>query len=161
MDQEYLKSILSYDAGTGEFRWLAKISNKVIVGGVAGGFNTAGYIVIGIGGRTYYAHRLAWIYTTGAAPRQVDHRDGDRGNNRWLNLRPATNQQNVLNSKRAASNTSGFKGVSWHKGGSKWSAYIILDGRKKHLGLHDTPEAAHAAYLAAAKAAQPEFARAA
>lgn len=160
MDQGSLKSLLDYDPETGIFRWREKVARKVVVGGVAGARNRAGYVVIGIGGDLHYAHRLAFIYMTGNAPRQVDHKDGDRGNNRWNNLRPATHQQNILNSKRAANNTSGFKGVSWHKGAAKWSAYIILDGRKRHLGLHATAADAHGAYLAAAKAAQPEFARA-
>lgn len=160
MDQEYLRSILSYNSQTGEFRWRAKVSRKVVVGSIAGATSKAGYVVIGIAGQLHYAHRLACIYMTGTAPQQVDHKDGDRSNNRWNNLRSATHQQNVLNAKRAANNTSGFKGVSWHKGASKWSAYIILDGRKRHLGLHETAADAHGAYLAAATAAQPEFARA-
>lgn len=161
MKQHDLRRILHYDPATGAFTWAEKTANKVVVGAVAGCTNRAGYIVIGINGKLYYAHQLAWLYQTGEWVERIDHRDGDRSNNRWGNLRPATPQQNALNSRRAASNTSGFKGVSWHKGAGRWSAYIILDGKKRHLGLHDRAEDAHAAYLAAATAVQPEFARAA
>lgn len=158
--QERLQDVLSYDARTGAFEWRSKISKKVVVGSAAGAMNASGYIVIGIGGKIYYAHRLAFIYMTGNAPEIIDHKDGDRANNSWSNLREATSQQNVLNAKLAVNNTSGFKGVSWHRGAGKWSAYIILNERKRHLGLFDNPEHAHDAYLAAARHAQPEFARA-
>lgn len=156
---EKLRSILSYDPSTGHFTWIAKHSKKVVVGSRAGGLNAAGYVVIGIDGECYYAHRLAWFYVTGKLVPQIDHENRRHSDNRWGNLREATHQQNVLNAKVASSNTSGFKGVSWHKGAGKWSAYIILDGRKRHLGLYEDAAEAHQAYMRAAIAAQPEFAR--
>lgn len=160
MNQHDLRRVLNYDPDTGSFTWSEKIGRKVVVGSVAGCLTKAGYIVIGVWGKLYYAHQLAWFYQTGVWSPRVDHRDGDGSNNRWSNLRAASAQQNALNSRRAVSNTSGLKGVSWHKGAGRWSAYIVIDGRKRHLGMHDRPEDAHAAYLAAATAVHPEFARA-
>lgn len=159
MDQSYVRQLLNYDPDTGIFTWRVKHSKKVVAGRVAGGFNVKGYIVIGIDGRCYYAHRLAWLYMTGNWPRQVDHDDNVKHHNWWSNLRLATHQQNVLNAKRADNNTSGFKGVSWHKGAGRWSAQIYLNGKSKYLGLFDDPTEAHDAYLQAAYAAQPQFAR--
>lgn len=159
MDQSYLRRILSYDPDTGIFRWRVKHSKKVVPGTEAGGVNVAGYIVIGIDGKCYYAHRLAWLYMTGEWPRQVDHNDTIKRNNRWSNLRIATHQQNVLNAKKAENNTSGYKGVSWHKAAGKWSAQIYLNGKSRYLGLFTDPEKAHDAYMAAARKAQPQFAR--
>lgn len=160
MRQHEFKRILDYDPETGVFTWIKKTSKKVVVGSPAGSHIKSGYLVIGINGRLYYAHRLAFLYMEGAIPDLIDHKDGDRSNNAWSNLRPATSQQNVLNAKLASNNTSGRKGVSWHRGAGKWSAYIILDGKKRHLGLHDDVEGAHAAYMVAASQAQPDFARA-
>lgn len=159
ISHEKLKRILNYDKDTGHFTWLVKTSRKVVAGKIAGGTNVAGYTVIGVGGKTYYAHRLAWFYVTGSWPDQIDHSNGDRSDNSWKNLREATYQQNILNSKLAAHNTSGFKGVSWHRGAGKWSAQIVLDGIQKYLGLYETPQEAAAAYMNAALIAQPEFAR--
>lgn len=159
LDAEYLREILDYEPETGAFTWKKKIASKVVVGTTAGGVYTLGYVVIGIGGRIYYAHRLAWLYMTGNWPAQVDHRDGDKANNMWANLRLATSQQNALNSKRPRTNTSGLKGVSWHKAAKKWAAAITIDGRATHLGLYEDAELAHAAYMAAASTVQPEFAR--
>lgn len=159
MDQEALKKILSYSKETGLFHWKVQNSRRVQVGDVAGGTNLSGYIVIGIGGKTYYAHRLAWLYVTGEWPKQIDHRNGKHSDNRWINLREATHQQNVFNAKLAKNNSSGFKGVTWHKAAKKWSASVYADGKKKHLGLFLTSEDAHYAYVNAVKQIQPEFVR--
>lgn len=91
--------------------------------------------------------------------KQIDHINGNRADNRWLNLREADSCQNRQNMKRSSRNTSGFKGVSWHERGQKWMAQIACRGGREHLGLFDTIEAAYAAYCAAAKRLHGEFAR--
>jgi len=88
----------------------------------------------------------------------VDHRDGDGLNNRRTNLREATRAQNARNARRSITNTSGFKGVTFHKGAGRWMAQIHVRGRHLYLGLHDTPEIAHEAYMAAARKHYGEFA---
>ena len=64
-----------------------------------------------------------------------------------------------MNKKRPSNNKSGFKGVC--QVGDKWQAGIKHQGKSIHLGWHDTPEEAHAAYVAAASRIFGEFARAA
>lgn len=90
---------------------------------------------------------------------QTDHIDGDGLNNRRCNLRLATPSENARNQRRARDNTSGFKGVWWHKGRRKWQAQIMAGGRQKYLGLFNTAEEAHAAYCEAARSLHGEFAR--
>jgi hypothetical protein len=90
---------------------------------------------------------------------QVDHIDGNGLNNCRNNLRKATNAQNARNSCTPRNNTSGFKGVTWHKLSSKWCAKIEVNYVSKHLGLFDTPEAAHSAYVAASEKLHGEFGR--
>lgn len=89
----------------------------------------------------------------------IDHRDGNSLNNRRANLRLATHAQNQHNRKAYATNTSGYKGVSYYRPTGKWVARIELKGKCKGLGYFFTPEAAHAAYIAAAKELHGEFAR--
>lgn len=89
----------------------------------------------------------------------VDHRNGDGLDNRRANLRRATKSQNGANQRIAARNTSGFKGVSWHKASQKWDAHIRANGRQRHLGLFLSPEEAARAYDAAARDLFGEFAR--
>jgi hypothetical protein len=88
----------------------------------------------------------------------IDRRDGDGTNNRWSNLRRATQSQNTANSRRPRHNTSGYKGVSLRRSG-RWRAIICNKGRWIYLGTFATPEAAHAVYLAAARKLFGEFAR--
>ena len=89
---------------------------------------------------------------------KTDHRDRNGLNNTRSNLRACTNAENMRNTGAQANNTSGYKGVSWHKQSGKWAAYIKANWKRKHLGLFTTPEAAHAAYCKAALELHGEFA---
>lgn len=69
--------------------------------------------------------------------KHTDHKDHNRKNNHRSNLREATSSQNNANSKIQSNNTSGYKGVSWHKASKKWAAYLNFEGRRIYLGLFD------------------------
>lgn len=90
--------------------------------------------------------------------RQVDHWNRVGLDNRRGNLRQATNQQNQANRSALRNNTSGFKGVSWFKSNKKWCAKIRFHGKDIWLGLHNTREAAGAAYQEANVRLNGEFA---
>jgi hypothetical protein len=113
-------------------------------------------------GRSWYAsaragmgHILLHRLLAGFPPFHLDHRNGDGLDNRRRNLRPATPQENAMNKKIPSHNTSGFRGVSWHKPSKKWIAHIM----NTHLGLFSSPILAHRAYVVAAKKHFGEFAR--
>jgi hypothetical protein len=87
---ERLRNLLSYDRKTGLFRWLVRTSNRISVGDVAGGKHVGGYRKISIDGVSYLAHVLAVLTVTGRFPaRPVRHRNGNRADDRWRNLRVA------------------------------------------------------------------------
>jgi hypothetical protein len=157
---ERLREILHYDPKTGIFRWRQRVSYAIQVGDVAGSVNkTSGYRLIHIDGRNYKAHRLAWLYVTGTWCRpMVDHRDRNRANNRWSNLRRATASTNAANRGRPRTNASGFKGVHRRRDTGQWRAQIWKDGRARYLGQFATPQAAHDAYVRAARELFGEFA---
>lgn len=162
MPVEELRALLAYDRVTGLLTWKCdrggKDGKRIKAGATAGGLTPKGYIVVGLNGTTYPAQRLIWFIETGEWPDgQIDHRNEIKTENWWDNLRRATHGQNQTNRKSARPNTSGFRGVSRHYG--NWKATISIDGRAVHLGTFDTPEAAHEAYVAAARAHQGEFAR--
>jgi hypothetical protein len=128
-----LREVLSYDAYTGEFRWLVAFG-RVRVGDVAGSIGKDGYRHIGIDGRCYLAHRLAYLYVYGTWPsRGLDHITNDcradKSDNRISNLRPANQSQNLVNRGLDSNNSSGAKGVCWHKSASKWQAEIGHNGK--------------------------------
>lgn len=154
-----LRAVLDYDHISGVFRWKFAASTGRPAGSVAGNLSR-GYIRIQIGGRSYFAHRLAWLFVHGVWPANyIDHVDGVRRNNAIANLRPATARQNQFNRRIQRSNASGFKGVHWEPEERKWYATIRINGQKKHLGRYDDPADAHRAYEAAAIAHHGEFAR--
>ena len=157
-----LRELLSYDPDTGVFRWRVSRPGTRGIGSIAGASDGQGYHQIGIDGRIYRDHRLAWLYMTGEWPADdVDHINRDRGDCRFANLREATRSQNNANAKRPSDNTSGYKGVSFDKRRGRWHAYISHGGRRKNLGMFDTAVAAYEARLAAAARLHGEFARAA
>jgi hypothetical protein len=90
---------------------------------------------------------------------EVDHIDGDGLNNRRSNLRLATSSENKWNRGRLSTNTSGYKGVSWHNGAKRWQASIRVAYRLIYLGAFQTPEDAHAAYCEAAARLHGDFAK--
>jgi len=158
---DVLRQSLAYDPTTGVFTWLITPSGRAFAGDVAG-YCTAkdARVRITLHGVKMLAHRLAWAYVTGEWPEAlVDHWDGDCTNNRWANLRQATHSQNSANGRKHIDNEN-LKGVAAHKNG-RWGAYICLTGRKKYLGLYDTPREAHEAYKKAAIELFGVFARAA
>lgn len=161
---ERLKELLEYSPETGLFFWLVDRGGKKA--GEIAGCKKRTYIVINVDDRSYRAHHLAWLYMTGEWPHPfVDHRDLNKHNNSWSNLRLATKSQNMANVGRIKSNVSGLKGVSRYRAGESygkpWQATIRLNRKTIHLGHFATKEAAHAAYVVAAEHLFGEFARAA
>ena len=147
---ETLRGLLDYEPDTGIFRWRVS-RGGVEAGAAAGHINNRGYIRIMVNNSPFKAHRLAWLHFHGVWPQdQIDHINGDKRDNRIRNLRDVSASINTQNQTRPRKgNTSGFRGVSWYKRVKRWHAQIKVNGQKQHLGYFSSPEAAHAAYLAA------------
>lgn len=138
LNQEYLKEHLYYNPVTGIFTWLhdRKPSNMV-KSGLRAGFSRKDtkYRLIGLLGRQIFEQRLAWLYMTGELPElQVDHINGRKDDNRWINLRLATNSENQFNRGTSKRNISGVKGVYWHKRDKKWCVCIRTRGGSRVYG---------------------------
>ena len=89
----------------------------------------------------------------------VDHINGDGLDNRRENLRLATKSQNAMNARKRSDNSSGYKGVTYHKQKNRWTAEIRVNKERIYLGCFTTPEDAYSAYCEAAKKHFGEFAR--
>ena len=144
--QADVKHYFIYDPETGVFtrriKWYGTEAGTVV--GVNDG---AGYIQIGLKGKVYRAHRLAWLYMTGESPRKVDHKNGNRSDNRWSNLQKADDTEN-------ARNRGGVRGVTFSKAMNKWQVQICMHRRSYYLGCYEDIELAE---LVAAEARDKYF----
>lgn len=139
---ERAREVLAYREEDGALTWLSN-------GKAAGTLRQDGYIQVSIDRRLYRAHRVAWLMVTGAWPEfEIDHRNMMRSDNSWANLRDvnhATNKQNERLPRGGGS--SGLLGVTRFRG--RFKAQIKRGGKSLHLGMFDTAELAHCAYVSA------------
>ena len=169
LTQERLKELLDYNPDTGVFTWKVNRRGHAIAGLQAGSIwwarNKYGsepsddhkYIMIGLDGGNYFAHRLALLYVKGYMPKEVDHQD-NHGLHNWIdNLRECTKSQNRCNTGKYKNNTSGYKGVS--RLGNKWRSEIVLNKKSYTKSSFETPELAHQWYCEMAHKLHGEFAR--
>lgn len=154
LTKEYLSSIIDYDQLTGIFKWKTRIVktkhdkmfNSFFAGKCAGTKaknirSKTSYIKIKIYGKTYKAHRLAFIIMTGDCPDEVDHIDHDGTNNKWENLRRSNSFDNSKNLPIQSSNKSGCIGVNWHNAAKKWQVRAVnKQGKRIDLGRFDDIE---------------------
>lgn len=145
LTQEYLKSVLGYNPHTGVFIWLVN-NTRININDIAGSKDANGYRLIKINGKKFKEHRLAFLYITGQIPIEVDHINHIRDDNRWVNLRSCSKNQNQWNSTLRSDNSSGYKGVVWNKNAKKWEANIRYNNKKIYLGLFNSKEKAGLAY---------------
>jgi HNH endonuclease len=147
LNAELLRELLDYHPETGRFYWRVR-RGSASVGTEAGSWHSHGYRVIMINGRSFYAHRLAWLHVHGKHPAGViDHKNHDRSDNRIVNLEdrpPAANAGN-----RQKRSRSGFPGVV--RRGSRWAAVISINRQRLRLGIFDSPVKAAARYQRAAR----------
>ena len=146
---DYLRQRLRYDPETGALHWRdnpdfpamwrTRYSGRAAFTCV----NHNGYRMGRVDSRAFLAHRVIWAMYHGEWPQgEIDHLDHDRLNNRIANLRIVDHRENHRNTSLRRNSASGVLGVSWFKAGAKWSAYIMVDRVKRHLGYFDDKQAA-------------------
>lgn len=164
MTQERLKEYLDYSADTGAFQAKARKRedfttnslwkrNQNEAGRTVGCSNNQGYVAIHVDGKYYTAHRLAWLWVHGEWPPypqfEIDHINGNRGDNRICNLRKVTKSENQRNGARRVNNRSGVTGVNWVRSKRRWIARIWDGPHHKYLGQFENLDDARIARLKA------------
>lgn len=137
LTQTRLKEVLEYNPDSGVFTWkgVHKIPGKRKQGRIAGTVNSDGYTVIYVDNRQYRAARLAWMYMTGRFPNPtVDHKNRNRTDDRFGNLREATKQQQRINQKKYRNNGLP-KSIYWVR--NKYQVDIVRRGKKHYFGRFD------------------------
>ena len=143
MIQDSLLKHYSYNPDTGAIASLSKGRGKKWKGG---SLDRDGYLKIKHKNKMYQAHRLAWFLFYGEWPlHEIDHINGDRTDNRIVNLRDVPCRTNLQN--MGIHRNGHFPGVS--QVGQKWRASIQIGENQTHLGMFNSQEEAYRAYLAA------------
>lgn len=169
-DAAYLHECFLYNPETGTLTWKRRpLShfphaqaqsdwNKRFPGHEAGS-SDGQYIRVGINNARYRVHRVIWVMLTGKWPKYIDHKNLNGLDNRFSNLREATfseNRWNVPNRRRVKELP---RGVYRNYRGGRFAARATVNGKEIGLGTYDTPEEAHAAWLAAVSEERGEFLR--
>ena len=155
-----IRELLEYDRATGLFRWRKMQPSKTKTyapGWFKGNKGIRNYRSLWIDKRRYLAHVIAYVIVVGRWPiHEVDHRDRDQANNKWINLRHATRHQNAKNRTVGKNNKTGVRGVTTF--GDRFRASIVTNKRYIHLGLYDLIEDAAQVRRAAEQKYYGEFA---
>lgn len=154
-DVETIKRVFRYEPEAGLLFWRETVGQRAQAGSVAGRVHSNGYVIVRFRKRSYSVHRIAYAIMKGVWPEnEVDHRDRVRSNNRWKNLRAATDAQNAVNVVRSRKYDLP-RGA--HRIGGRFMAIAHGNGRRHYLGCFGTPEAAAEAYREAASRMHGDF----
>ena len=162
MNIQLLRDLLinSFEYKEGKLLWkIAKGSRTDLLGKDAGNKREDGYIRIKINNRLYMAHRLIFLMKNGYLPNEIDHIDGNRTNNCIENLREVSKSENAQNRKMPINNSSGIKGVCWHKTAKKWYVQLQADKKIKYFGIYDDLELAELVAIEARDKYHGKYAR--
>lgn len=135
LTQERLRALLDYNPDSGVFTWKTDRNNNAKQGSVAGCVSKGNnYVSIYVDGKQYSGHRLAWLWVYGYFPKELDHINRNRSDNRICNLRSVSRQQNVLNRE--------CKNYYYNKSAKKWIVELVREGTYKYVGCYDSEEEA-------------------
>lgn len=125
-----------FDHKDGHLYWKKVMhpNKQYLVGQEVGSIHKTGYRHVTWMGKIHKVHRLIFLLEHGYLPKEIDHINGDRADNRIENLRAANRSENQCNRGALASNTSGHPGVSWHKKSSSWAVRLMKNGKTRALG---------------------------
>jgi hypothetical protein len=144
-----LRELLDYNPETGEFVWKVGRKGTKGKGSIAGNINKdTGYIHIGIDGKRYKAHRLAWYHHFGEWPRlEISHLDNVKVNNSITNLKDTNHSDNKHNDSAVRSDKTSELPRGVYPSGKGFKAQISLNGKEEYLGTFQTIAEASQAYI--------------
>lgn len=156
--QEEIKELFKYNNGKIYWKKVNAMAKNINNGDRAGSKHNTGYRNVKVNNKTYREHRIIFLYHYGYLPKEIDHINNVKDDNRIENLREVTRSQNCMNSSKSKNKSSKFKGVDWLKRNNKWRARIRLDENIQYLGSFNYEIDAAIAYNKAAEKLHGEYA---
>jgi|LakMenEpi03Aug12_release.lakeMendotaPanAssembly.Ray.scaffolds.fasta_scaffold561383_1 hypothetical protein len=136
LTQEYLHSLFYYKDGNLYWKKKSTKLSRANIGSIAGSLSSSGYLQTGVKGKIFLNHRLIFLMHYGYLPQFIDHKDGNKTNNKIENLRETNKSQNRMNAKLQKNNISGIKNVNWSKKERKWVVQIGVNSKKLRFGSY-------------------------
>ena len=152
---EHVRSLFTYDPEEGLLRWRfpAGQGGRILEGSPAGWNHPEGYRIVRVNGRAYRVARIVWLYVSGEWPRhKIDHKDCNPSNDKWNNLREATDSEQKQNNRKRKDNKTGYKCVSYYndpryRDGRCYRWQVVVNGKRiKSSKRYATAEECYAAY---------------
>lgn len=140
LTKELLHQLFEYRDG--ELYWKNTIAPRAVAGKIAGSLHHSGYRYVKLQGKSIANHRIIFMLHHGYFPKEVDHKDRDRRNNKIENLREATSSLNSLNRTVSCKSKSGIRGVIFNEKINKWMVQINVDKKQKYFGSYHDLEVA-------------------
>lgn len=134
MNQALVAEYFDYKDGHLYWKKVMHHNKQYLVGQEVGSIHKTGYRHVTWMGKIHKVHRLIFLLEHGYLPKEIDHINGDRQDNRLENLREVTRSENQFNKAMCSNNTSGFRGVNWHKHSKSWVVRVCTKGKTKILG---------------------------
>lgn len=164
---QFLREMFDVDPFTGVATWMGRDEktkegkrwNSRYKGKIVGHLHKSGYLRVKLLGKTHLLHRLIFMWYHDSSPMFVDHKDTDKLNNSFTNLRACNKKENSRNSGLRSCNTSGYKNVWLHKPTGKWGVSIRGDEGLTYLGLYQEKEHAREVATKARELLQGDFRR--
>lgn len=137
INKDYALKIFDYVDGN--LYWKTKTSkySNIKIGQIVGFLDKENYRRVVINKKSYGVHQIIYLMFYGFIPKEIDHKDGNPLNNLIENLRQANRIEQGCNTKISKNNTSGVKGVYWHKQIKKYVVRLNIDGKRRNFGTYN------------------------
>lgn len=159
--QDYLRQCFTYEPITGGLAWRVRPDSHFVrravcnrwnakyAGKPSGSSHSRGYRQVTLDGSNYFAHRIAWkLMLSEDADNEIDHINHCKADNRWINLRKVSSEENNRNLPLHRNNKSGITGVSWCKKNGNWQTHVGGEPQGYYDSLADAESAVVAARIA-------------
>lgn len=147
LSHKHVKECFHYEPSSGKLTWKISKARCVKIGQEAGWMRSDGYRQVEVDGTKFLVHRLIYFFIEGKfPPKEIDHIDGNKSNNRWNNIRACSRSENMSNAGPRRNNKLGIRGVYYDPKRRRYITRIRKGCTKKYIGSFKTKEEAARAY---------------
>lgn len=134
LSQSQLQDLFAYDSITGALTYKVSPAKKIKIGDQVNSINGCGFLQVCINKKYYLVDRIIWFHQKGYVPTTLTHINKNKLDNRISNLKEIKRSTNNVNRSLNSNNSSGHRGISWHKQTNKWRVVISINKKKIYLG---------------------------